>query len=356
MTVRKQLERAAEHGLLRSEQVGPLCRFLEGGAQNPDNEPAVSADEPLRFIRNFSDVFIFIGIVLVSAGLAKMDLLGVESLIPAASFALLAEWLVRVRRLALPGAALLLAMLAFIGNSFSAFGLSSLQQAMLIALASGLFYQRYRLSFSLLPLAIALVVSSLLLAEIPLEQFTRWFGLASFPVFAMAMFYDIRDPMRCSYLSDNAFWLHLLAAPLMVHGAMVTLLVEGDAAWIQAIGREYLMIAFFIAFLLLALLLNRRALLIFSNLYVIYAVTRWNATNDIIMYLVFALGMTVIFFGAYWHRVRRQVWGWLGGYSLARHLSPFELTDGRVSDIRISKNPRKPSPNRAGIHWRQAPD
>ena len=297
--------------------------------------PNLRAEEPLRFIRSFGDISITVGIVLAAAGLARTDWLGIENLIPVAGFALLAEWLVRVRRLALPGIALLLVMLAFIGNSFSAFDLSSLQQAALIALASGLFYLRHRMPFSLLPMVTALVVSGFLLADIPFEQFPRWFGLAGLPVFALALFYDIRDPRRCSYLSDNAFWLYLLAAPLVVHGTMVTLLVENDAAWIQTIGREYLMIAFFVAFFLMALMLDRRALLISSNLYVIYAVTRlihgeWHAPDNIIMYLVFTLGMMVIFFGAYWYRVRRLVWGWLDRYPLARYLPPFDLDDSRA--------------------------
>lgn len=346
MTDRKQLERAAEQGLLRPEQVEPLWHFLQAGALPRDEEgeicefePAVTSEEPLRFIRSFGDIFITVGIVLVALGLDMMNLQGAENLIPAAGFALLAEWLVRVRRLALPGIALLLAMLTFIAYSFSAFDLSALQQAALIALASGFFYLRHRMPFSLLPLVAAVLACGFLLADVPLQQLPRWFGLAGVLVFALALFFDSRDPMRCSYLSDNAFWLHLLAAPLMVHGAMITLLLNDDAAWIQAFGRENLMIAFFVAFFLLALLLDRRALLISTELYVIYAVTRllqgqWNAPENIIMYLVFALGLLVIFFGAYWYRARRLVWGWLSRYPVARYLPPFELNDGRASVTR----------------------
>ncbi len=238
----------------------------------------------------------------------------------------------RVRRLALPGIALLLAMLAFIADSFDAFDLSTVEQFGLITLASGLFYLRHRMPFSLLPLVASLLACAFLLADIPLEQLPRWFGLAGLLVFALALFFDTRDPRRCSYLSDNAFWLHLLAAPLMVHSAMITLLLNDDAGWIQAVGRENLMILFFVLFFLVAMLLDRRALLISTQLYVIYAVTqliegRWNNTENIIMYLVFALGLFVIFFGAYWYRVRRLVWGWIANFPVARWLPPFELRD-----------------------------
>ena len=341
MIDRSKLQQAAEQGLLLPEQIDPLLRFLDSAepestddAEVCEFEPAVTAEEPLRFIRSFGDIFITIGIVLLALGLGMMNLQGAQNLIPAAGFALLAEWLVRVRRLALPGIALLLAMLAFIADSFDAFDLSTVEQFGLIALASGLFYLRHRMPFSLLPLVASLLACAFLLADIPLEQLPRWFGLAGLLVFALALFFDTRDPLRCSYLSDNAFWLHLLAAPLMVHGAMITLLLNDDAGWVQAVGRENLMILFFVLFFLVAMLLDRRALLISTQLYVIYAVTqliegRWNNTENIIMYLVFALGLFVIFFGAYWYRVRRLVWGWIANFPVARWLPPFELRDTR---------------------------
>ncbi len=344
MLTRQKLEQAAAQGLIQAEQVEPLYRFLSApetlaDGEVCDSEPAVEAEEPLRFIRSFGDVFITVGIVLLSLGIGMMQLRGAENLIPAAGFALLAEWLVRVRRLALPGIALLLAMLAFIAQSFDAFALSQVQQAGLIALASALFYARHRMPFSLLPLTAALLVAGLLLMDIPWDQIPRWFGLAGVLVFVVALAFDFRDPQRCSYLSDSAFWLHLLAAPLMVHGAMVTLLLEdlNGAQWIDSVGRESLMILFFFGFFLLALLLDRRAMLISTQLYVIYAVTRliegqWNSTQNIIMYIVFALGLFVIFFGAYWYRVRRLVWGWVGRTALGRYLPPFELADSRPTN------------------------
>jgi hypothetical protein len=344
MLTRHKLEQAARQGLLQPEQIDPLHRFLTAPETRPDGEacdtePAIGGEEPLRFIRSFGDVFITVGIVLLSLGVGLMDLRGAENLIPAAGLALMAEWLVRVRRLALPGIALLLAMLSFIAQSFDAFALSDVQQAGLIALVSALFYARHRMPFSLLPLTAALLVCGLLLMDIPWDQIPRWFGLAGVLVFIIALAFDFRDPLRCSYLSDSAFWLHLLAAPLMVHGAMITLLLEelGGAQWIDGIGRETLMILFFLGFFLLALLLDRRAMLISTQLYVIYAVTRliegqWNSAQNIIMYIVFALGLFVIFFGAYWYRVRRLVWGWVGNTALGRFLPPFDIADGRPTD------------------------
>ena len=66
MADRSALESAAQAGLIRADQVGPLYDFLAtGGAA-----PALPGEEDLRFIRNFHDVFLAIGIALFAIGLA----------------------------------------------------------------------------------------------------------------------------------------------------------------------------------------------------------------------------------------------------------------------------------------------
>jgi hypothetical protein len=66
MADRSALESAAAAGIIRADQVGPLYSFLATGgvAASPAGE------EDLRFIRNFHDVFLAIGIVLFAIGLA----------------------------------------------------------------------------------------------------------------------------------------------------------------------------------------------------------------------------------------------------------------------------------------------
>ncbi|MBC7769159.1 MAG: hypothetical protein H7124_10265, partial [Phycisphaerales bacterium] len=68
MADRGALEAAAAAGVIKSEQVGPLHDFLASRAAGVG--PAPSGEEELRFIRNFHDVFLAIGIVLFALGLA----------------------------------------------------------------------------------------------------------------------------------------------------------------------------------------------------------------------------------------------------------------------------------------------
>jgi hypothetical protein len=138
------------------------------------------------------------------------------------------------------------------------------------------------------------------------------------------MSFDIQDTSRKTHLSDSAFWLHLLAAPLIVHGTMVTLLIN-DPAWLQAINKEVIMILFFALFFLIALLLDRRAILISTQLYVIYALTQLlqnhlSSTQNVLMYILIGLGLFVIFFGTYWYKTRSLIFGFLRPYSFSRYI------------------------------------
>lgn len=68
MADRSALEAAAAAGVINAEQVGPLYNFLS--SQQAGVKPALAGEEDLRFIRNFHDVFLAIGIVLFAVGLA----------------------------------------------------------------------------------------------------------------------------------------------------------------------------------------------------------------------------------------------------------------------------------------------
>src|SRR5262245_53440874 len=67
MADRSALEAAASAGVIKAEEVGALHDFL--ASHDAGVKPA-SVEEDLRFIRNFHDVFLAIGIVLFAVGLA----------------------------------------------------------------------------------------------------------------------------------------------------------------------------------------------------------------------------------------------------------------------------------------------
>lgn len=331
MISRDLLQKAADKDIIQSHQIEPLMLFIQQQATTSDTD---NREEPLKFIRSFGDIFITLGVVLLVIAINMAGLSGYYYLIPVAGFLAVAEWLVRVRRLALPGIAILISILFFVNKAIAfdhenatIFGLG------ILCLTSLLFYLRYKMPFSLLPLAAGLVAIGIIQIGLDVIKHPIIFTGFGLIVFIVAMWFDVRDTARLSHLSDSAFWLHLLASPLMVHGAMVSMLFS-DQAWIQAIGKEVIIVTFFSAILLLALLLDRRAMLISTQLYIIYALTQilqgqLDSTQNILIYILMALGLFVIFFGTYWYKTRRLIFGFLSESVISKYIPDLELVDTR---------------------------
>ena len=333
MISRELLDSAVSRGIIQPQQVTPLLDFIQERqlASKADTDADIR-EEPLKFIRSFGDIFITLGVVLLVIAINMLELSGYAYLLPVAGFIVIAEWLVRVRRLALPGIAILMAILYFI-NKAIAFDHenATLLGLGVLAFTSLLFYLRYKMPFSLLPLAASLVAIALLQIGVDaIEQPLIFVGLG-LVVFIVAMLFDIRDTERKSHLSDSAFWLHLLASPLIVHGAMVSLLFS-QQSWIQTIDKEFIIIVFFLVFLLLALLLDRRAMLVSTQLYMIYALTQvfqgqLNSTQNVLIYVLITIGLVVIFFGTYWYKTRRLLFGFLSGSAISRYIPDLNQQD-----------------------------
>jgi hypothetical protein len=330
MISRHRLQQAADKGIIDNGQVEPLLKFL----LDRNTNPSTIQEEPLKFIRSFGDVFITLGIGVLAFAISMLGLSQYEFLIPITGFILLAEWLVRVRKLAMPGMAILIAILFFVHRAIN---IDSEQSAIwtfaLIAATSLAFYVRYKMPFSLLPLAGSLIAIAIIMIGAQVLSDPIIFSALGLAVFAVAMLFDSQDTKRQTHLSDSAFWLHLLASPLIVHGAMLSMLL-GDHAWFQAIDKEIIIVIFFIGFLLLALLLDRRAMLISTQIYMIYALTQlvqgqFNSSQNLMIYILMGLGLLIIFFGTFWYKTRRLIFGFMSGGVLSRYLPDLMLQDNK---------------------------
>ena len=136
-------------------------------------------------------------------------------------------------------------------------------------------------------------------------------GLA---VFAVAMRYDTSDPDRATRRSDCAFWLHLAAAPLIVH-SLISLITPGFTQIDNVLAAAIILIVAILA--IIAIVIDRRALLVSALIYVgfviAYAIggpTMWAAQGSDAKGLVFfgtlvILGAFVIVLGVGWMPLRR---------------------------------------------------
>jgi hypothetical protein len=194
-------------------------------------------------------------------------------------------------------------------------------KALLGTAAAALYYWRFRLPFALLPIAGSLVIvatSLIVLAVGPLGPIVR--SLLTLAcggaVFATAMSFDLSDRHRVTRRSDCAFWLHLLAAPLIVHSliSMVApqLSLITNAAAI-AIGAIVTVLA------AVAIAIDRRALLVSALIYIgaviayviggpaVWLVPGSPSSSSVYVLTLLILGTFVISLGVGWRPLRRLV-------------------------------------------------
>jgi hypothetical protein len=194
-----------------------------------------------------------------------------------------------------------------------------------------LYYARFGLPFAWLPLGYCLaqaVVTALTYgfgweATAPLLS-TLSLGLGLL-LFAVAMRFDASDPERLTRRSDCGFWLHLAAAPFIVQPLVTSL--GGRYSETAAVAT----IAVVLCLAVVALIVDRRALLVSSLLYfgmaVGYLVTRTAAAagvQSVLLLTLGLLGLFVIFMGLSWHRLRGLILRPFAGAGWLKYLPPIQ--------------------------------
>ncbi|RDE07009.1 hypothetical protein [Sphingomonas aracearum] len=313
--------------------------------------PAVD-EESFRLLTGFNDIFVSIAIALVLAAVAWI---GQSLWAPLGGVAVaavawgLAEYFTGRRRMALPSILLLLAFVAGVGSALvslivlnhEALGFvrnqpdTDAQRQIAAALAAGvaaitagaawLHWRRFMVPITVAAGAVAVVgvVLGLVTALIPAarEAIFPLVLLAGLAMFAFAMRWDMSDRERRTRRSDVAFWLHLAAAPMIAHALFQMLgIFNGEIGP----GIAAVVLVLYVAFAFVALAVDRRALLVSSLAYVLYALYALFHTTGAVE-LAWALtglviGSALLTLSAFWQTMRRQVVGVLGG--LAHRLPP----------------------------------
>ncbi len=292
--------------------------------------PAVD-EESFRLLTGFNDIFVFIAGVLLLVGAAWLG----GSVHPAAGAGLvaalawgLAEYFTRVRRMALPS---ILFLLAFVGGVFGfvtgVLGVdgdrSEEVEALLIAAsaavaagAATLHWRRFKVPITIAAGVAALAATALALvaAAVPgiEERILPLVFVIGLAIFGFAMWWDMSDTQRQTRRSDVAFWLHLLAAPMIVHPIFWALGLLDNA---PGVGEAFVVIAVYIAMGLIALAIDRRALLVSALGYVLYAIgtlfSEFGAVSLNVALTAFVIGSALLLLSAFWHKARAAVLGWI---------------------------------------------
>ncbi|HET9336200.1 MAG TPA: hypothetical protein VFO12_07330 [Sphingomicrobium sp.] len=342
MYSQNDLDEAVAAGALSADAASSLRHFIEQQRALPGVD-----EEHFRLITGFNDIFVAIASAILlfavgwigqsigqSLGLV-IDFDGPSPLAPLAIAVTawgLALFFTAKRRMALPS---ILLLLAFVGAIFAttAFGLvvgvgepPAEQEAIYAgiigsiagAVAAGaawLHWRRFRVPITVAAgaAAVAAIAVGLLIAVLgdpePYQN-TIWgfVLLLGIGVFLFAMRWDSSDPARVTRRADVAFWLHLLAAPMIVH-PIFTLLGLNDGT--ATVGEGLVVIALYVALGLTALAIDRRALLVSALAYVLYALSelfkQFGAVELNIALTALVIGSALLLLSAFWHQARSMV-------------------------------------------------
>jgi hypothetical protein len=320
------LESAIAAGAISAETASALRNHVSGLRHNP----AVD-EEHFRLVTGFNDIFVSIAGVLmlvggawiggnISAWLGGLAVAGIAWG--------MAEYFTRVRRMALPS---ILFMIAFSGGVMSGtLGLltgngsvnlddktGALVAAVAAAITTGatwLHWRRFKVPITIAVLTAAGVGTVIALIASGLPNPEKWLPWLSFAagliVFGLAMKWDSSDTQRQTRKADVAFWLHLLAAPMIVHPLFVQLNIwEGDPNGLQIAA----VLAIYVLLALIALLIDRRALMVSGLAYVLTALmqffSEFGSVGLNVGMAAFVIGSALLLLSAFWHNARAKLLG-----------------------------------------------
>lgn len=319
------LDSAVRAGLLPPQTATALLRH----AAERQRAGHDADDERFRLLTGFNDVFVVVAMAVMLGAIGVLLGRTWGAIAASAGVALgawlLGEYFVRARRLALPAVVLTLVFAgACAAAGFQAlthdstpattervaavFQRGLLGSSLGLALGAALFGARFRAPIAAATLALGLAGAAL--SAIALAMGWQEVGVGSAIVIGLLMLaaavtLDATDPQRRTRRSDAAFWLHLVAAPWLVGSLFAAL---GEAKF-DPTAAALLGLSVYLVLSLLALVLDRRALLVSGLVYVLTAVGKLLQGQAVEGALASALaalliGSALLLLAAFWQRVR----------------------------------------------------
>ena len=343
MYSQQELDDAVASGVITADAAAALRVHIE-----KQRATAIPDEEQFRLVTGFNDIFVSIAAAILlfavgwigqsigqSTGLV-IDRNGPTFLAPlfvaAVSWGLALYFTAR-RRMALPS---ILLLLAFVGGVFATAlfslilgvgpdnvngndqlgGVLAAISAAIAGAAAWLHWRRFQVPITIAAgaAAVAGIVVGLLVAGLgqnAQQAKNIILGLVLFlgvGIFLFAMWWDSSDRGRLTRRSDVAFWLHLLAAPMIVHPIFTLLGLNNGSA---TLSEGLIVIILYVALGLTALAVDRRALLVSALAYVLWALAdlfkRFGAVELNIALTALVIGSALLLLSAFWHQARAAI-------------------------------------------------
>lgn len=322
----EDLAAAVAAGIVSPEAARGLRAFVEQRRSTP-----LVDEERFRLLSGFNDIFVTIAIALllvaVNALAGSIHLAAGGAAVAAASWGL-AEYFTRRRRMALPSIVLLV---SFVGGVFFTVGAFLIKEnvspaqvpmllslpALLAAVAAYAHWRRFMVPITVAAGAafgLAAAFGALVWLLPVLQDHFLWLVFAGgLALFALAMAWDMRDRDRTTRATDVAFWLHLAAAPAIIHPVFASVgigMSDDSQATLASAG---VAIGVYVLLALISLAIDRRAMLVSALVYVLYAITAvFQAAGTVQLQFAMAalvIGSLLLLLSAGWHGARRMVIG-----------------------------------------------
>ncbi len=352
MIERDDLRAAVGAGIVSEAQAASLASLADqrrGARTDLD-----AGDEPFELFKGFNEIFIMVGLLILSIGWSGFVSIAYVSEISnpqqsavfyggigAILIWLLSEYFIRRRRMVGPAIAL---SILFAINAAGALTVYFAQPFMIAqedyaslpfpfilgTAALGVFWYRFRVPFAMAMIAVGFFIVAILLAatsqgtpknltdlfELSAGGPFAWITLAvGFVVFAIAMAFDMSDPHRVTRRAANGFWLHVVAAPALVNTLALTLL-DQNANWA--------FLGVMVVFAFVAIVIDRRSFLIAGIGYIVgLASTVFDGEGTAMTVLV--LGVILLLLGAFWEKFRARLLRLMPGFVPLHRLPPSNI-------------------------------
>ena len=352
MIGRDDLKAAVGAGIVTEAQAASLAGLAD--SRRGARSDLAIGDEPFELFKGFNEIFIVVGLLILSFGWASFVGIAYASQISnpqqfallyggagAAALWLLSEYFVRRRRMVAPAIALsilfainaALTMTTYFAQPFmvAQADYSSLPWPFAVSTFTLLIYWfRFRVPFAMAMIAVGCFIVAILMAATsqgtpqnpsdifllstggPFAWITLLLGIA---VFAVAMIFDMSDPHRVTRRAANGFWLHVVAAPALVNTVALTLL-DRDANWA--------LFGVMMVFAVVAIIIDRRSFLIAAIGYIL-ALASTVFDGDSAAMTVLLLGVILLLLGAFWQKIRARLLRLLPRFMPLHRLPPSNI-------------------------------
>src|SRR5947209_16108098 len=343
MYSQQELDDAVASGVISAQAADALRGHIER-----QRVTAIPDEEQFRLITGFNDIFVSIAaaILLFAVGwigqwIGQNTGLVVDANAPsplaplavAATAWPLAMFFTAKRRMALPSILLLLAFVLGVFGT-AALGvalavgpdslnnnnlLSGIVVAVSAAVSAGAAWRHWRtfrvpITVATGAASVAAIAVGILIAALgqnidsARDIILGFVLLLGVGVFLFAMWWDGSDRARLTRRSDVAFWLHLLAAPMIVHPVFTLLgLTSGHISVAEGLA----VVLLYVVLGITALAVDRRALLVSALAYVLFALNelfrQFGAVELNVALTALVIGSALLLLSAFWHQARAAI-------------------------------------------------